>query len=809
MKPSGRSLALWKLKSKLMMDQIRRILLLHHTHTDIGYTHSQPVVWRLHRQIIDDAISICEQTSNRDDASKVRWTCEVTSTLINWLEQADSEQISRFRSCVDSGQMSAAAFFVNMTPMFGAYEMKYSIRFMRQLKQQLGLPFRMAINHDVNGIPWATVGHLLDAGVDTLLMGLNPHFGGFPLSRPLVFDWEGPDGRKIRTFNAEHYGSFHRWLRPEERSLEIMQEGLARYLKSLFRRIPEYPHDFILLSATHFDFVDNNPPDPRVAEMVEQWNQSSVEPSIEFVHSDQLAEILHSLPDDVIPTERGDWPDYWNFGCASAAREARIQRQTKARLRTIEVLGGPVPDDMEDFHQAWWNALLFDEHTWGSWAPTWNHKADDVPAGIAHKFNFGYEARALTSWVMRRALDHHIGNSQEALVKDIDMTSLAVINAAPLARTVTLTTTTRLQEGRWFHYPSRMHNTDVRAACLGDDEEWEIGPFQVPANGCLLVKCNELQPEADVSECEANDDVLSSPFYRLKFEAESGIITSIVDRETNLELINLQSPYDFFGYVLESVDKSRHQGLPKYHGRDAFFDTDFEQLSVKMIPGWKPEWPANREKPSQANRVKSSICSLGPRLEIDYQDAPGASELRMTITLAADRKAIFFEVEFEKLHSLQPEGVYFTFPLLMKNWRSWYDSSGVTVELDEDQLRGAVRDFQTVETFVAVGSDRHSLVLACPDAPMVQIGDFNFCKCLQRVPRDQNCLLLAWPMNTYWDTNFPASQPGFQRFRYELTTMESWDSRFARNFGITAATPIEIHPVLAGAEEKAQQLLGK
>jgi hypothetical protein len=35
---------------------IREILLLHHTHTDIGYAHDQPIVWELNRQFIDEEL---------------------------------------------------------------------------------------------------------------------------------------------------------------------------------------------------------------------------------------------------------------------------------------------------------------------------------------------------------------------------------------------------------------------------------------------------------------------------------------------------------------------------------------------------------------------------------------------------------------------------------------------------------------------------------------------------------------------------------------------------------------------------------
>lgn len=42
---------------------ISEILLLHHTHTDIGYTYEQPIVWELNRQFIEDALDEIERTA--------------------------------------------------------------------------------------------------------------------------------------------------------------------------------------------------------------------------------------------------------------------------------------------------------------------------------------------------------------------------------------------------------------------------------------------------------------------------------------------------------------------------------------------------------------------------------------------------------------------------------------------------------------------------------------------------------------------------------------------------------------------------
>ncbi|MEM9236030.1 MAG: hypothetical protein AAGB14_04575 [Verrucomicrobiota bacterium] len=781
------------------MRDIRHILLIHHTHTDLGYTHTQPVVWRLHRSIIDSAIALCEASRDYDRPSRMRWTCEVTMTLEDWLKRAPADEVERFRKLVSNGQMGAGALPFNITPMLESWEVGHALESIPRLRAALGLPFRMAINHDVNGMPWPIVGMLLDAGVETLMMGINPHFGGAPLHRPLVFDWEGPDGRRIRTMNAEHYRSFHRWMKPESRSLDVMSEGLERYLANLEDRLPDYPHDFILMSATHFDFIDNNPADELVLEMVRRWNDEGRQPMIEFVTSDQLADELLSLPQNEVGHARGDWPDYWNFGCASTAREVRISRNTKSRLGTLDRIGGALAADEEDRRRAWFNTLVFDEHTWGSWATSWNHGSDDVPSGLVLKQAVAHEARSLTSWVLRRALDHRAGNA--AATPDAPLRGLAVCNPAPLARSVMLRVPTRLALSNWHHYPSRLHSLDVRAAMLEEDEERLIGPVNVPAGETVMVSKDDFIAPAPTAEgARVDADRIESPFYRLQFDPASGKGLSLVDLETGAELIDPASSWDFAGFVRESVDPQRHQGKAKYHGRDALFDTDFEKLSERMQSGWKKDWPALRETAGDDVIVTIELHPLGARLERHWKRAPGVRDLRISLTLPVDRKAIVIETSFLKDDAMEPEGVYFTFPLAMTGWKAWYDSMDVAMELDHDQLPGAVRDYQTVGTFAAVAGSGHQVTLACPDAPMVQFGGFHFGKSQSSIPREAPCLLLAWPMNTYWDTNFPASQPGFQCFRYEITSAGSFDPKAALDFGRTAITPIEIQPVLEGAD---------
>ena len=63
---------------------IKEILLLHHTHTDIGYTSPQPVIFELHKRYIEKAIDLVEANLKNKKTSQFKWNCEVTGITLDW-----------------------------------------------------------------------------------------------------------------------------------------------------------------------------------------------------------------------------------------------------------------------------------------------------------------------------------------------------------------------------------------------------------------------------------------------------------------------------------------------------------------------------------------------------------------------------------------------------------------------------------------------------------------------------------------------------------------------------------------------------
>ena len=537
---------------------IRDILLMHHSHFDLGYTHPQPVLWELSRRFIDGAIELCERTADRDDASQLRWTCEVTAPVLHWLRHASDGHIDRLHRLLQSGHISFGAMQYHLTPLCDATLLCESLAPMRELRQRFGIELATAVQHDINGLPWPLTQVLLDAGIDLLLMGVNLHYGGLPIRQPLAFHWQGSDGRLLLVFNGEHYGSFQRMTALREGTMEAMANGLSAYLQQL--QAKDYPYDFAFLTVTHPVKGDNNPPYPPVVELVRQWNAEGRAPIIRFATPEMLRARLREQPAETIPTYAGDWTDYWNFGAGSTARETRIAREAAARLATADLLAsatGYRESRLREIRdEAMSRLLLYCEHTWGPYGGDLRYpEHDNVRSQIGRKQGYAYDARDLTNWLLREELDLLAENPRSGE----GVTGILLVNPAPVARTAMVRIPESWLTGAWRHDASRLHGIEVERETWAEGGAQFAGPFDLPPCSVLSVPVEAL-PEMKAPSVLVDATVIESPFHRLAYDQNTVDITSLVDKQQGWEVVDPNSSWPLFSCLREIL--TRHGILP-------------------------------------------------------------------------------------------------------------------------------------------------------------------------------------------------------------------------------------------------------
>ncbi len=90
---------------------------------------------------------------------------------------------------------------------------------------------------------------------------------------------------------------------------------------------------------------------------------------------------------------------------------------------------------------------------------------------------------------------------------------------------------------------------------------------------------------------------------------------------------------------------------------------------------------------------------------------------------------------------------------------------------------------------------------------MVQVGDFQFGRENRSIRRNPDPLLLAWPLNNLWDTNFAISQEGRMHFHYELAPFDKFDVKEAYRMCVQATSLCAVGASVSCLEEREWNLL--
>jgi hypothetical protein len=295
-------------------------------------------------------------------------------------------------------------------------------------------------------------------------------------------------------------------------------------------------------------------------------------------------------------------------------------------------------------------------------------------------------------------------------------------------------------------------------------------------------------------------NIIETDFYKLTFDPKTGQVTSLFDKKRNWEVIDKNSRYGFFQFVHEKPDPSVDSTRFAFHVRSI----ENERIG---LTGWKPNWKASYSKATRLIECRVDTTTFTATLIIKSL-AEGVTSLEQRITLHADSPLIDLAADFIKTDDVNPEAIYFAFPMnLAEGWRGYFDTGDVPVELDTEQIAGTCRDWVTVSSFASIHNNEKGATLYCPDAPLVMFGGFNFGRNQSSIKRDKNPLLLAWAANNYWETNFRGSQPGLIQLKYTFNTQGEYNAAtIALEAQKTINSPV-VYQAVNCAEETSGQFI--
>ncbi|MCC7354397.1 MAG: hypothetical protein IT330_11640 [Anaerolineae bacterium] len=797
------------------MPPIRDLLIVHHSHTDIGYTNYQDNVFAMQRDYIHQAMDLAEAYADGRPGEQFKWTCETTVIVDDFLRHATPAEIDRLQRLNRRGLIGVAGMFANLTPLYSAEMLARTLYIAGRLRRDHSLDIRYGLNCDVNGQSWGLVEMLLDAGFDGFAMAINRVMARDPQPRPIGFWWQGPSGRRLLVWNgeiyaygqqvgiplfAEHTPGGHVWTYDLEQSRRQVQ----RYLEGLTQQ--GYPYDFAYLQNTSTFLVDNGGPHEELVRFVREWNGRGWEPRLWIATPHELFERLRRQPPETLATHAGEWNDWWAQGVGSAAYETAVARRSQARLFAVEGLAAalqgmpePLNYPKDDDDRAWQSLALFDEHTWGGFDSIFHAESANSRGQWHRKAAYAYEGAAAVARLGQRAL-----RNLAARLAQPDDLHVTVFNPLPWPRRLPLYLpaltrsgweAARLESELELSSPQSLAAANVDygvidlPACgyttvpvrlatervLGERYDEPLEPVFVPRVAPALV------PTVSVGRYGW---ALENRFYRLAVDSTTGAIRSLVDKASGHEWVDASTPWRLGHYVYEEVrSPNRRYDMQIYQPPPAPRNYDHQ-----------PDLAPLRRGPERVLEQRF-VAGVGNARFALRLAAPGARELQVQIVLYDDLPWLDLIYDIRKTAVEEPESVYVVFPFNLYAPASRYESAGAIVQAEAQQLPDSCRDFYAIQNWVDVSDENRGVTVASPDAPMIHLGGFTNHRYAEHLVMEQP-YLVGWPLNNHWFTNFPISQSGWVRIRYRLLPHESpFDPMAATRFGAEAAVEPLIGPV--------------
>jgi hypothetical protein len=354
----------------------RDIHLVHHSHTDIGYSHLQAEVEVIQNNNIWKALELIERTKDYPEDSRFVWNVESLWAVENFLGIASEADKQRFIAAVKNGSIALSANYANiLTGLCTPEEMHWIVEYADSLRKWYDLPITMAMQTDIPGMSWSMVDAYAAHGIRHLSQGPNyiPDMpdGGDRIGSTLreqgdkPYWWKSTMGKdSILVWTAgQGYGGWHGYT-----AGAIKERGtrkIAAYMNDLAAK--GYPYDMV---QWRYNIVsDNGPVDSTLSDFVRDWNEKYASPRLIIANAGTMMKAFEEKYGKRIPTWSGDFTPYWEDGAYSTAKEEGDVRVLSARLTNLieaaKILGKPI--DPHLLYRAKRSIVMWHEHTWGAW----------------------------------------------------------------------------------------------------------------------------------------------------------------------------------------------------------------------------------------------------------------------------------------------------------------------------------------------------------------------------------------------------------------------------------------------------------
>ncbi|WP_426250822.1 glycoside hydrolase [Paenibacillus pabuli] len=790
-----------------------KIYVIHHSHTDLGYTDRQEKIEQYHIDFIRQALRIVNDahTGLNPEWKGFRWTCETFWAVEQFLKQAGDEEKGAFAEAVRRGDIELSGTYLNMTELPDLQLLNKIHSKAQSYARSIGHPIDSAMTADINGYSWGYADSLLDNGIQHLFSCIHTHHGMYALGRKQSpFWWEAPSGERLLVWNGDHYmlgnelgfcpgalGKYmirdefgHRLVEPTNIHDQIAHIRIHRYLAQL--EAEQYPYDFVPMMLSGLP-TDNGSPNSAIVEWIEAWNrQNGGEVSVEMSTLSGFFARLKEEGTDGLPVHKGDWPDWWSDGVSSTPMHTQIYRDAQRTLRKVEKLDPEQKSvslqEIEAVEQA---LTLYAEHTWGYHSSVYEPWHKNVQMLEVRKTAHAAEASRLVYRALDQALlaDHaaatlypgrpyrfKVTNLSEREVTELvqlkldgwepdellngvevirEDTGQVLIQQSSHPQTIIVDLKLQGMESCILILRPHLAAQQSHSSLTSTSNSKLIGADQVYDMEDMYSLTSGGR-QAPISVCQNG---LESPFVHLTWSKDRGIV-SWIDKETGRELLKADDLYGAFTPIYEVTNPANPADASQVWSIRSKMGRNRKGLNVERSVG---------------QLISVRTVDNGPlytTVELGYQ-LKGISYFALFLRIYACQNRLDISVRFHKESVWNPENVYLALPFTPGGTGTatlFADKPGGLVRPWKDQIPGTCLDYSAVQSGIAWQDNDRSLLLAVPDTPLVQWGtlDYGTRKVHTQQAPDAQPEAYAWLMTNYWETNFKATLGGFYEFQYHI-----------------------------------------
>jgi hypothetical protein len=764
---------------------IQEIHLIHHSHTDFGYTDLPSTLQEQQVRYIAEAVNIARKTASFPLESRFRWTCEVLMPVADFLAQATPAERRGFDRAFANGQIELGAMPAVMSGLMWKEEFNAALESLQPLLKKYRP--KVAVQNDVNGISWGMLPLLRKAGARYVWMGMNRYSGIPPKERPALWWWEGPDGSRTLTYLSYEYSHGYdlfypeHWRRgpvpqvsdvwyhpPEGRdtwddSLAAIKAAHAHCQKKLVEDFTHWPFPELAVQTTNHWRFDNDPPCAQLPNFVRAWNAAGLLPRLRLSTPATFMGLMEKRHGKTIPVERGDWQDWWDDGPTSMPGAVAASQQAKRLLVDLKSGQRALHSKASVAKReaaAWQQSLLFSEHTYGPF--------DSVPLPYSEQA-CGHAAQTLNNAYLAmeqaRMARMEIIRNAPAYLRSSEARHLAVINPGEQPRS------------GW---------ADLKATAL-----------RFPANAARDLKTGEIYPLEDTlaPQWSEADPALPRPFevpddaWNFGVERRRIFSPSLAAGETRtFEWIEADAP---------SRTKAAVQGKNPHFNWEWNPQTG-RLLSLSSGPGGSlvdaraayglgdpvielPQGFGVRSK--LMNRTPFEVLREVPKL-VDFEslashysarflkawDHPNFHRIQQTWDFFHGAPIAEIETTFWFKEVTAAQAVLLAFPFRLPNFKATYSSMGWSTEVGKDQLPNSCGEHAVVDQGVEFSKGLRTIALSTPDTPLGCFEEIRL-RSGRRAFTPKSAHFYSMVSNSYWMTNFSITKAAKVTVRHRLSTI--------------------------------------